>query len=74
MPGARAKGYLATNAIINVPTPAETAVATTNSVNKSCGSFKNIASDKINGLTTRIYAIVIKVVTPAKISVRKLVL
>src|SRR4028118_269842 len=48
----------------------EIAVAMTNSPNKSCGCCKKMALDKIPGLTARMYAIVIKVVTPARTSVR----
>jgi len=68
IPGAKANGRRANNAITNVPANAARAVA----VNSAFLSIP--AALKISGFTARIYAIVMKVVIPASISVLTVVL
>jgi hypothetical protein len=66
MPGATANGTFATNPITSVPITVANMVAT-----NTPPQFMP-APAKILGFTNMIYAIVKKVVTPARISVRKL--
>ena len=65
IPGANAKGNLATKAITNVAITADNAVAV------KTASLSIPAALKILGFTAKIYTIVINVVIPAIISVLK---
>ena len=67
MPGARAMGRLANNAMHSV------AMREANAVAVKTPPAGMPAAERIPGLTARMYAMVMKVVTPAMISVRTVV-
>src|SRR5512145_3081885 len=68
IPGASAKGNFAHKAITRVATIADIAVA------EKTAFLSMPVAERISGLTARIYAIVMKVVIPAKTSVLTFVL
>ena len=72
MPGARANGLLASNAISSVPAKAERIVARNTAFHRGCPPLAPNPVSKL-GLSAMMYAMVIKVDRPAMISVFTLV-